>query len=139
MAKFVVDASATLPWCFEDEATPGTDNLLNRLLSGDRISVPAHWPTEVSNALLMAVRRNRIASEQLELFWDNLAALPIDVEQPLSPAQAKAVLSLAMQHKLTAYDAAYLELARRQGLPLATLDQDLREAAPREGVVLIAL
>ena len=89
MATFVVDASVTLAWCFADEAIAWTDGLLDRLRAGDNIAVPAHWPTEVSNGLLMAVRRQRIQPDQPNLFWDELAVLPIDVESALSPYQAK--------------------------------------------------
>ncbi len=138
MATFVADASVTLPWCFQDEATAWTDSLLDRLRGGDRIAVPAHWPTEISNGLLMAVRRKRIQLGRPELFWEQLAVLPIDVEPPLTPNQAKAVLVLCEQHGLTVYDAAYLELAKRKGLSLATQDSDLLKASRLEGVSLIA-
>jgi predicted nucleic acid-binding protein len=73
MASFVVDASVTLSWCFEDEANAGADALLERLRSGDQVCVPAHWPTEVSNGLLMALRKKRIKPGRFELFWDQLA------------------------------------------------------------------
>jgi predicted nucleic acid-binding protein len=137
MATFVADASATLPWCFQDEATAWTDSLLDRLRAGERIAVPAHWPTEISNGLLMARRRKRIQFGRPELFWEELAVLPIDVELPLTPIQAKAVLALCERHGLTVYDAAYLELAMRKGLPLATQDSDLLKAARVEGVMLV--
>jgi predicted nucleic acid-binding protein len=83
MAVFVADASVTLAWCFEDEATNWTDEFLERLRQGDRIIVPAHWPAEVANALLTAVRRNRIRPEQPQLLWDYLGRLPIDTEPAL--------------------------------------------------------
>ena len=138
MATFVVDASATLAWCFEDEATAWTDGLLDRLRAGDQIVVTAHWPTEISNGLLTALRRQRIPPDRPELFWDELANLPIEVEPPLSPDRAKAVLSLSRQFGLTVYDAAYLELAKRRGFPLATLDSALASAAVPAGASLIA-
>ena len=137
MATFVADASVTLSWCFEDETTAWTDGLLDRLRTGEAIAVPAHWPTEVSNGLLMAVRRQRIRPGRAELFWDELAVLPVGVEPPLLPRQAKAVLALARQFGLTAYDAAYLELAQRKGFPLATLDSTLLMAAVPAGVSLV--
>ena len=137
MEAFVVDASVTLPWCFEDEATPWTERLLDRLRGGDQILVPAHWPIEISNGMLMALRRKRIQPGRSELFWDELAALPITVELPLSPDQAKTVLALCEQYALTVYDGAYLELAKRRSLPLATLDSALLKAAPLEGVALV--
>ena len=138
MAMFIADASVTLPWCFQDESTAWTDSLLDRLLGGDRIVVPAHWPTEISNGLMMGLRRKRIQPGRPELFWDDLAVLPIDVEAALTPGQAKDVLALCQRHGLTAYDAAYLELAKRKGLPLATQDSDLLKASQLEGVSVIA-
>jgi predicted nucleic acid-binding protein len=137
MATFVADASVTLPWCFQDEATAWTDGLLDRLRGGDRIAVPAHWPTEISNGLLMGLRRKRIPPGRPQLFWDQLAILPIDVEPPLTSVQAKAVLTLCEVHGLTVYDAAYLELAMRKGLPLATQDSDLVKAAQLEGASMV--
>ena len=113
MAVFVVDASVALAWCFEDEATNWTEEFLDRLRQGDRIIVPAHWATEVANALLMGVRRKRIKPEQPQLLWDELGRLPIDTEPALTTARGKEVLALGEKHGLTVYDAAYLELARR--------------------------
>lgn len=140
MATFVVDASVTLAWCFEDEATAWTDGLLDRLRAGHNIAVPAHWPTEISNGLLMALRRQRIQPDRAELFWDELAMLPIDVEPPRSSQQAKAVLGLSRQYGLTVYDAVYLELAKRRGFPLATLDSALLSAAvPAEVSPIVGL
>ena len=77
MTIFVADASVSLAWCFEDEASTLADKLLDRLRQGDRIVVPAHWPTEISNGLLVASRRKRIKADQPGLFWDELARLPI--------------------------------------------------------------
>ncbi len=77
---FVADASATLPWCFENEATPETEALLDRLSGGEAVIAPAHWPTEVMNGLVVAARRGRIDSERITRFARDLAALPIHVE-----------------------------------------------------------
>jgi predicted nucleic acid-binding protein len=137
MAIFVVDASAGLAWCFEDEANSWTDGLLERLRQGDRIVVPAHWPNEILNGLLVASRGKRIKPDQPALFWDELARLPIETEPPLTPFQAQTVLALAEKHGLTVYDAAYLELASCRQLPLGTLDSDLRKAGQTEGVALL--
>ena len=137
MAIFVVDASAALAWCFEDEASSWTDGLLERLRQGDQIVVPAHWPTEILNGLLVASRRKRIKSDQPALFWEELERLPIETEPPLTAIQAKTVLALSEKHSLTVYDAAYLELAKRRQLPLGTLDADLRKAAQVEGIALL--
>ncbi len=137
MPGFVADASATLPWCFEDEATPATEVLLERLRAGERVVVPAHWPTEVMNGLIMAVRRCRIDLERVTRFANDLAALPIRIEPPHAPATWSAVIRVATEYQLTVYDAAYVELAERTGLPLASLDADLRKAALAAGVVLL--
>lgn len=137
MAIFIVDASVALAWCFEDEASNFTDGLLERLRQGDRIIVPAHWPTEILNGLLVAERRKRIKVGQAALLWEELSSLPIETEPPLAAKEAKTVLALSEKYGLTTYDAAYLELAHRRNLSLATLDSDLRKAAPLEGVALL--
>lgn len=137
MAIFVVDASAALAWCFEDEANSWTDGLLERLRQGDGIVVPAHWPTEILNGLLVASRRKRIKPDQPALLWEEFSRLTIETELPLTATQAKTVLALSEKHSLTVYDAAYLELAHRRQLPLGTLDADLRKAAQVEGVPLL--
>jgi predicted nucleic acid-binding protein len=134
MAVFVIDASATLPWCFEDETTPWTEMLLDSLRGGAEAIAPAHWMTEVSNAMCMAVRRHRLAPHQPRLLLDLLAALPISIEPPLTNLQARETVELAMRLGLTVYDGAYLELAKRRGVTLATLDQRLRAAATNDGV-----
>lgn len=134
---FVIDASAILPWRFEDEATSWTESLLDRVEGGEEAVAPAHWPLELTNSLLTAVRRGRITAAQAEEFAEDLAALPIRIEPASGPAQWPAVLRLAGQLRLTAYDAAYIELARRAVLPLATLDRDLQKAAQAIGVPLI--
>ena len=134
---FVIDASATLPWCFEDEATVWTEALLDRLSAGEQVFAPAHCPIEVSNGLLTAIGKKRIEIAIAELFWNKLASLPILVEPPLSVDQIKTVFALCTQHSLTFYDGVYLELARRSATPLATLDSALLKAAPLEGVALI--
>ena len=137
MSGFVADASATLPWCFAEEATPATEALLDRVQAGEEIVVPAHWATEVMNGLVMAMRRNRLDWERVSRFANDLVALPIRIEPPHAPAAWDALMKLASEHQLTIYDAAYLELAQRSGLPLASLDSDLRRAALTAGVALV--
>ena len=139
MARLVLDASATLTWCFEDEAMPWTDALLASLRAGDEAIVPLHWSAEVANTLLVAVRRGRISREKANGFFSDLRALPIRIDHESSEAVFDEVFKLAEQYRLTIYDAAYLELAIRQGLPLATLDNDLRKAARASGVQLVEL
>jgi predicted nucleic acid-binding protein len=98
MPGFVADASATLPWCFVDEATPVTEALLERLRAGETALVPAHWPTEVMNGLMMAVRRNRIEITRVERFARDLAALPIRIEPPYALAAWDAVIRVAARY-----------------------------------------
>src|SRR6516225_11670961 len=100
MPGFVIDASATLPWCFAEEATPWTEGLLDRLQSGEQVRVPAHWPIEVMNGLIMAVRRKRIDLDRVARFADDLAALLIRIEAPHAPGAWKAVVQVATQHNL---------------------------------------
>ena len=137
MAAFVIDASATLPWCFADEATQATNALLARLRTGDDAIVPAHWALEVANALLIAVRRRRISAQDAHQFLDDLESLPIRVDATSGNYVRARVFPLAEQLSLTAYDAAYLDLAIRENLPFATRDQDLRRAALGAGVPLV--
>ena len=121
MGVFVVDASIALAWCFADEATNWTEAILERLRQGDHIIVPAHWPTEVANALLMGVRRNVSNRDNLNSSGRNSQDCPSRPSQ-LNTVQAKEVLALGEKHGLTVYDAAYLELARRRQLAMGTLD-----------------
>jgi predicted nucleic acid-binding protein len=137
MAAFVIDASATLPWCFVDEATEATNAVLARLRTGDEAIVPAHWPLEVANALLIAVRRKRISPEDAHQFLEDLEFLPIRVDTTAKNQVRVGVFPTAEQYGLTVYDAAYLELAMRESAPLMTLDSDLRKAARTSGVQLV--
>lgn len=116
---------------------PWTDALLAKLRTGDEATVPAHWPLEVANALLIAIRRGRISREKASRFFDDLGSLPIRIDSKSSENAFGRVFALAEQYELTVYDAAYLELAMRENLPLATLDQDLRKAARAAGVPLV--
>jgi predicted nucleic acid-binding protein len=131
---FVVDASVTLAWCFEDEATPQTEAVLDRL-TGDSALVPPLWELEVSNVLLLGERRGRLTESQSARFLELLRQLPVIVD--LSAADMGAVLAAGRRHELTAYDAAYLVLAEREGLALATLDTRLRAAGAAAGLPMI--
>ncbi len=85
MAGFIADASAALPWCFAEEATPWTEALLERLQAGEPMVVPAHWPVEIMNGLTMALRRNGIDSDRLERFTEDLLSVSISIEPPHIP------------------------------------------------------
>ncbi len=132
---FVVDASVTLAWCFEDEATPETEGVLD-LLAEDSAVVPALWELEVANVLLLAERRGRLTEAQSARFMTLLQQLPILIDAV--SVDMAAVLATGRRHGLTAYDAAYLVLAEHEGLPLATGDAKLRKAAKAVGVPVIA-
>ena len=133
---FVVDSSIALTWCFEDEATPTADALLVRLTK-DGAHAPSLWALEVLNALVMAQRRGRITSETRQDRLALLHALPITLDTETAAQAWTTTNRLAERYDLTLYDAAYLELAQRLNVPLATLDADLRKAANALGVPLL--
>ena len=135
MSRFVLDNTVTMAWCFNDEATPFTETLMNRLSSlTDSAIVPALWLYEVVNVTGLAVRKGRITEDKARAFLDSLADLPIEVEGATRARLFTSVLALVGQHKLTAYDASYLELAIRHDLPIAALDNALTKAAREAGV-----
>jgi len=133
---FVLDASLTLSWAFGGESTPFTLGILKSLETVHAV-VPALWPFEVANVLNTAERRGRMNLAAQAAFLERLRRLPIAVEHRPARWLAQQILPLARTYKLSAYDAAYLELAIREGLPLATLDEDLRQAACAAGVALV--
>ena len=134
--SFVLDASMTLSWAFDGEATPYTVAVLKSLGSVHAI-VPALWPFEVASVLNTAERRGRMDAAAQAAFLERLRLLPIAVEHRPATWLAQQILPLARTHKISAYDAAYLELAIREGLALVSLDDDLRRAACAAGVELI--
>jgi predicted nucleic acid-binding protein len=134
---FVVDASITLSWCFEDESSPAADDVLARLESG-RAVAPSVWTLEVSNALRSAQRRGRLTDVETPVLISLLLALPIDVDDTLSLDETTGrVLHLARSFDLSSYDAAYLDLALRHGLAIATVDDRLATAAQAAGVAVL--
>ena len=134
MSPFVVDASMTLSWCFADEATPYSRSVLAALETTYAV-VPALWPFEVANALALAERRKRISQEGIVAFLETLRRLPIQIERREAVWLWQATLPLAREHRLTAYDAAYVALAEALGAPLLTRDAALAAAAPRSARV----
>ena len=132
--EFVLDSSVTMSWFFDDEATAATDQLLDRLNSDGRAMVAAHWALEVSNTLLMAERRKRSTLAESSHFMAILDALHIETDQETVSRASTSSMELARAQGLTLYDSAYLELAMRRSLPLATLDKQLRAAAKKTGV-----
>ena len=133
---FVLDCSAALPWVFADEATEKTDRLLEELARGAQAVVPAIWHLELGNVLLGAMRKKRIDQAGVEAFLSRLADLEIVVDPETSDRAWEKTLDLAQQYRLSTYDAAYLELAMRRGVHLATFDKELTAACRRAGVKL---
>ena len=133
---FVLDASMAMSWCFADESTPYSRQVLATLLDS-YAEVPALWPFEIANVLAVNEKRRRITEAISQEFLETLAGLDIRIDKSLPGVDGNALLLLARRFGLTAYDAAYLELAKRKGLPLATFDRELIEAAAQEGVALV--
>lgn len=131
--SLVLDSSVTLAWVYGDETTEPVSQVFD-LLSQSGAWVPQLWRLEVAHVLEMGVRRNRHDSDFRDATLADLAQLPIQVDGETDNQAWGATLRLAQRHQLTLYDAAYLELALRRSLPLATLDKDLRRAASAEKV-----
>lgn len=130
---FVLDCSVAVAWFFEDEANAYAEAVEDSLLASSAI-VPSLWPLEIANALLMGERRNRATEAKVTTYLRLLAALPIAIDDETANHAWHQSLSLGRRHRLSVYDAAYLELALRQGLPLASLDKTLVAAARAAGI-----
>ena len=137
MSRFVVDASVVLTWCFPDENDAREQHVAGLFKQGDTATAPSFWPHEVLNALLVGEKRKRISKELVRSFLDDLAALPIGLEQFPAGVIFDRIQHLSREYGLTAYDAAYLDLALDSGLPLATLDEDLVRACKKAHARLV--
>ena len=135
-AALVVDCSIAMAWLFHDEATPKTVALLNRLATETAL-VPAWWFVEITNVLAMAERKGRITPSQSDAFIADLSKLAIERDDEATNRAFTHLLALCRTHRVTSYDAIYLDLAIRRSLPLATLDEDLRKAAKKLGIGLL--
>lgn len=136
--SLVLDSSVTLAWVYGGETTPAILHVLE-LVSDTGAWVPSLWPLEVANILEMGVRRNRHDAAFRDATLADLALLPVSIDTDTARHAWGATLRLAERHRLTLYEAANLELALRRGLPLATLDTELRAAAGAEKVVLLGI
>jgi predicted nucleic acid-binding protein len=134
--SIVLDGSVALAWQFEDEQTEPVLALLNRVVENGAI-VPPLWRYEVANALQVSVRRRRIDARYRDSALAELTALDISIDQESETHAWSATIRLAERHRLTVYDAAYLELAERRRLTLATLDDALARAARAEGIKVV--
>jgi len=133
---FVVDNSVVMSWCFEDEEQSYSDKVLERLGEHGAL-VPGIWPLEVVNVLLVAQRKKRLSKADAARFITLVRSLPINVIQETPGRVLGDVLALARDTGLSSYDASYLDLAMREGLPLATLDKAMKKAAKRSHVPLV--
>ena len=134
---FVLDTSVALAWCFPDEHAPYPQSVLDSL-AATAAAVPSLWHLEVANALLVGERRGRCTAADVATWLGFLAALPIRTDPETEARAWSDALTLARTYTLSAYDASYLELAVRRGLPLAALDGKLKTAALAAGVALYA-
>lgn len=135
--SLVLDTSITLAWVYSEETTDSVRQVFEQL-SQSGGWVPGLWRLEVANVLEMGVRRKRHDAKFRDATLVDLAQLPIQVDLETDSQAWAATLPIAERHRLTIYDAAYLELALRRNLPLATLDEELRNAARAEKVQLLA-
>lgn len=133
MSGFVLDCSVAVSWCFEDQATEATDALLE-LARDEGAIVPSVWYLELGNVLLQAERRGRLSAADTTTALALINDLPIVVDDETSLRALRETRTLARAEQLTSYDAAYLELAMRRGVPLASKERGLRAAAARIGV-----
>lgn len=136
--SFVLDNSVAITWCFEEEHTPATIGLLERIGNTGAIA-PMLWPLEALNVLLLAQRRGRIDADRRQLLADFLRALPVKLDEETAGRAWTETTRLAERFGLSSYDAAYLELAQRRQVPLASLDQDLRTAATALGLAVLGM
>jgi predicted nucleic acid-binding protein len=134
---FIADASVAMAWILPDERDEAALSLLARTVD-ENLVVPVHWSGEVANGLLMAERRKRLTPETSNGLIARMADLDIIIDDEGIAAMFERILPLARLHTLTVYDAAYLELAERTGLELATFDRTLQSAAESIGVKVIA-
>jgi predicted nucleic acid-binding protein len=134
--QFVMDCSVTMTWLFQDQATE-VSGYIKHLLINSVAYVPGIWPLEVANVLYLAERKKKISEADSMEFKTILNALPISIDDSTSQRALESILNLARQQQITVYDASYLEMAMRKGLPLATLDNELKQAAKKVGVKIL--
>jgi len=135
--NFVLDCSVTMAFVLADEASDATDKILDGLGQGGKAFSPALWRWEIGNVLLLLERRRRITTADSNRHLTALQALPVEIDDGATREAWNGSLVLARKHQLTVYDAAYLELAARRGLPLGSLDSELRKAAKAEGIKVL--
>jgi predicted nucleic acid-binding protein len=136
MTALVLDASIALSWCFNDEASRATWELLE-MLQAESAVVPAIWSLEIGNILSNAERNGRLTEAKIFEFLDLLGQLNIEIDLETSTRAFRETLHISRRHLLSTYDAAYLELAMRLGIPLASKDKKLRQVCNKLGVKVL--
>jgi predicted nucleic acid-binding protein len=137
LTKFVLDASVALAWLVDKPVSPYAIHVRNSLSAGTRGLVPALWHLEMANGLVVATRRKDLSADDANKGLEFIEQMLVyAIESDADPVSVRSAFATARTHQLSAYDAVYLDLARREGLPLATLDQRLRAAAKTAGVEL---
>jgi predicted nucleic acid-binding protein len=134
--SFVADASVAIAWVHPAQATSETEAMLDALVAGDSLVVPALWPLEVANALTILRRRRKLTPDEARNAIEIIRELPVVIDHEAAAVAFTRLVELASEHKLTIYDASYIELAARRQLPLASNDMRMKEAAIRSGVDL---
>ena len=129
--RFVADASVGVAWVHPAQATPQTEAMLQAIYHGAVVEAPALWPLEVANALLVLVRRKKLSADERQRSLIALQNLSVEIDHEMSSLAFTTLSALAAEHRLSVYDAAYLELALRKRLPLGCKDGPLRAAAKR--------
>ena len=137
MTGIVTDASLALAWCFPDEASEYADRILVAL-EGHAILVPALWSVEITNALLTAERRKRVKPPEIRRFVELLDGLTVIIDSQSVAESVSNILPIAPEYGLSAYGAAYLDVAVRHGAPLATFDNALRKAGQKAGIEIFS-
>ena len=132
----VIDASVTLSWVYTDEHTAASDELLARVADQGAV-VPSLWRLEIANALQVGIKRKRIDAIYRDTAIRKLVLLPVEIDLDTNEFAWTTTLQLADTHQITVYDASYLELTLRRGLPLATRDDQLAAAAVNAGAILL--
>lgn len=138
IGAFVVDASVAVAWVHPAQSTTQTDAMLEAVGQGAALEVPALWPLEVANALIVLVRRRKLIESERRMGLGFLRGLPFRVDDEMASLAFSRLSELAATYQLSVYDATYLELAMRRNLPLGCKDGPLRKVARRAGVELWA-
>ena len=135
MSALVVDCSVAVSWCFRDQADNYADRVLEEVDEKGAV-VPAIWPLELANVLLVAERRKKVGQAEVTRLLVFIGGLPITIDEETPHRAFDAILSLGREQRVSSYDAPYLELAARLGLPLASRDEGMKKAARSLGIGL---